>query len=412
MHTNTKTFLILGVTSFLFFLFSVYVVESSLKNKESTAIELMSPKESIYNYNSSEISPFKYRILFSSIVKISYDTLKGDNEDDDLFYYTYVTVSGITFIFATLSFCYLLLSIGFSSQYSFLGSLIFLVSPSVIFAFTMPVHSREDFLAYSILCLGLIGIIKNRTGLVFFFCILGILCRETLLILPFLYLIFQPKAKLIYRLGIAALSFGLFLSIRIYTGYESYNVLNLGLHYNLNNLAESVGFLFLSFSFMWIFLVINIYKTYVKEKLSSNKEIQFFQKSALWVFLLVFLSTLVGGRFNEMRLMNLMFPWMIVIFLYYFQKYNKAILSHVQSHSFKIFTVGILILLVTVLVIALNSISTYFPPGKYAVPYDSWVILTFLYLFIFSLTVFLVTRYIIAQKSYSKGYVSKVSREQ
>src|SRR5690606_37978935 len=132
-------------------------------------------------------------------------------------------------------FFYLMLTVNFSPKVSFWGTVIFLLSPAIIFAYTLPVHTKEDFLGYAILCLGLIGIIKRNTPLIILCTVLGVTCRETLMLIPFTYLFFSNDT--IYkRLSVAALGFITLITVRVLLGLEKYGALAQGFYYNVDNL--------------------------------------------------------------------------------------------------------------------------------------------------------------------------------
>lgn len=389
MHAKTIFFILIFFIAAACFLLSGFILNGYLVTKEKVGTELFSPPEAVYSWKQSEISPFKYRILFSSLVKGTYKLL-ASKPNENLFYAVYVMWSGITYISAVLAFYYLLLSINFSIKLSFWGGILFLLNPAVIFAFTLPVHTKEDLLGYTILSLALVSIIKRKFLLVLIFTILGVLCRETLLLIPFLYFFFT-KETFLYRFLIVGVGFTTLILIRYYMGIEKYDILELGYVYNISNLKESIGFLFLVFNFMWMpFIYESLLSTFKKREIEQT-EIFLFGKSGFWVLILVLLTTLFGGRFNEIRLLFIMFPWVIILTLY-FVRQNKALIIKALKHRkfplFAMFTIGIMIT-VTYLII-INS-SVFFPPTPYFVPYNQWVIITSIYI---TITVLLIPSFI------------------
>ena len=71
-----------------------------------------------------------------------------------------------------------------------IGSLVYIVSVPFAFAYTVPVHTREDFLAFALFNWALWAIVKKRDLLFVLFAVAGVLTRETLMLLPLLRLFF------------------------------------------------------------------------------------------------------------------------------------------------------------------------------------------------------------------------------
>lgn len=378
-----KTIIIIIFISLLSFTISALWLKSTLNNPTTLAQELHSPSGAAYLYELSNKEPYKYRILFPTIVKYSFFSLSSPSNNYN-FYLFYIFWSGLFYISSAISFYFLLKSLRFSVNYSFPGVLLFLASPAIFLAFSLPVHTREDFLAYTILCLGLICIIKNNHFGVWIFTVLGVLCRETLLLIPLLYLLHGKKGVL-SRISLMITSLIIFTMLRFNLHVEGYDPIALGLVYNLENLSGSIGFTFLTFSFMWPAFLFDIF-VFFKDRTAHNHPLILLRKSAAYVFLLVFLSTIILGRLNEIRLLFLLFPWVIPIFLHYFKTYLIPIAREILNRRYMLFAL-FSFLVCSFLFITIFPYRNNLGKGIYEIPFSQWIITTCIYLFFFILSI-------------------------
>src|SRR5690606_7085474 len=129
---------------------------------------------------------------------------------------------------------------------------------------------------------------------------------------------------------------------------------------------------------------------YIKGLQHPNNKIQFFRKSSLWVFILVFLTTLIAGRFNEIRLLHLLFPWMIIITLLYIKQYIDQIKELFTDSGMMTVTLILLAFFNIAAIIGVDEIRLLFPQSRYIIPYEQWIVITFVYLYIFLITLIVV----------------------
>ena len=388
MINNKKTLntmIILLMVSLGFFIVSGFLFSGSLNNTATLSKEILSPPETLYEYNIASIEPFKYRILFYSLIKFTYFIL-SDADNNQNFYAIYIFWSGIFYVSAVLSFFTLLLTLKFNHRYAIIGTILFLISPAVIFAFSLPVHTREDMMGYTILNMGLIFILKNNNRGILACSILGVLCRETLLLIPLIFLLYG-KANIRFRSGVFFLSVLTFLAIRFILKSEGYDPIGLGLLYNLENLEETIGFLFLAFSFMWPIFLFDLYyiNLQVRKKLDNNP-IGLLRKSSAIVFALVLTSTFIGGRMNEVRLLFILFPWVISIFLYYLQSGLTPLIKNEGTKRYKVYGILVGIACLSLYIVVYYNIH-FFLGGLHDVPYIQWIAITCIYLYIFLLLI-------------------------
>lgn len=380
-----KTLIKLLIISIVFFMISGFLFKSALNDPTALSKEILSPAESLYEYGITNREPFKYRVLFSSLVDLTYSFF-SEPQNNQKFYWIYVFWSGFFYVSTVLSFYFLLSFLGFNNHYSILGTALFLLSPAIIFAFSLPVHTREDMMAYTILNIGLICLIRNKNIGVLACSILGVLCRETLLILPLIYLLYGNK-NIAFRWGTFFISLLAFLSIRVVQGSEGYDVIGMGLKYNLDNIEGSIGFFFLVFSFMWPAFFFDIYYTNTKaEKNLVNSPINLLRKSSLLIFVLVFISTIIAGRVNEIRLLFIIFPWVIPTFLFYLKYRLNAHIKVIMTKEYKLYaalTGGACLLLYVIVYYNIDLIEG----GVHDVPYVQWATITCIYLYVFFLSI-------------------------
>lgn len=377
--------IILLMISLGFFIISGFIFKGSLNSPATLTNEILSPAEALYEYNITDQEPFKFRILFSSLVKITYDIF-SEPQNNQNFYRIYVFWSGFFYISAALSFYWLLMVVGFHRSYAFIGTMLFLISPAIIYAFSLPVHTREDMLAYTILNIGLICIFKNNYIGILILTILGVLCRETLLLLPLMFLLYG-SASITYRTGVFLLGCAVFFVIRTVLGNEGYDPIGLGLMYNLENKLEVVGFSFLVFSYMWPVLFLDIYYINTRAKKTHDRSpITLLRKSSLLVLVLVFAATIIGGRVNEIRLLFILFPWIIVIFLFYLEHEIRPLIKNAITNEYKIYAILISIPCIVLYIVAYYNIHL-FLEGVHDVPYVQWITITCIYLYVFFLFV-------------------------
>ena len=131
------------------FFVSNYALKGYLRSKEYLGREIKTPADSLAQYRIADEAPFKYRLVFSSIIKSSHH-LMFDGNDSDGFYQTYRAWSLIFYVTSACAFYGLLLTCGFNPSLSFTGTLIYLAMPAMIMAYTLPVHTREDTLEITV----------------------------------------------------------------------------------------------------------------------------------------------------------------------------------------------------------------------------------------------------------------------
>jgi len=174
-----------------------------------------------------------------------------------------------------------------------------------VFAFEYPVYVIEDLLAYVFLLGGLIALSK-RKPLWFQVClVLGVLTRETLLILLFVYWLYSSDS-LVRKAGAAVLGLAAFVAPRLLVGNMVYNPIEVSLAVNLQRPAEALIFVFAAFGVLWLVA------PFAWREDGSLVGTPLDPLIAIWVVILILIASLVGGRLRETRLVFLAFPWIVV----------------------------------------------------------------------------------------------------
>ncbi len=379
--TSKKTnhlFLVLIIASILF-LCNQFLFHGSIETKETLGKEIQAPADDLAQWGLSQKAPFKYRIAFPLLVNGANLVLKNFGlSRSNSFYYAYLLISWLSLLLAVTSMYYLLLASLKDKKLALGGSIAYLLSVPIAFAYTVPVHTREDFLAYALFNAGLLAIIKSKHLLFLLLAILGIFTRETLMLLPLLFLFFG-KETLTKKVVFAAIPICCWLIFRYYMGFDAYDKW-LGLKWNLNNLEQVFIFGYLSFSFLWVPVAISLWKLEVNNFLYKEAQNVFSRKAFLVAFVLIFLTTFLFGIYNEIRLLFLFAPFMIVYALNYANE-NKRILYRLINN--KVTWILSLTFLIGCILLSIYSdaiLAKLHPINKYEIPYIQWYIVCLIYL--------------------------------
>jgi hypothetical protein len=121
-------YLLIGLIATFIFYFSNISLRGYLNCDACLGKEIQAHKDSLYQYNLASKAPFKYRILFPTIVKTSHKFFFNEH-NSIAFYYTYKFWS---WLFYTTSACllfYLMKLARFKDAIAFTGALIFILLP-------------------------------------------------------------------------------------------------------------------------------------------------------------------------------------------------------------------------------------------------------------------------------------------
>ncbi len=361
------------ILSIIIFWSSNQFLEGSLGSKAALGKELQSEPENLSEWKIKDQPPFNYRVLFPAIIIPLSKIVPGTATPNQKFFMTYYIMSMVFLIGTALAFFHLLAYIFQSDKTGFAGTLLFLLSPPVLLAYTLPVHTREDILGYLLLVLGIYFLLKRQILIFLIISILGALNRETLLILPFLYFFFC-KDGIQKKFIITGIPIIIWLSLRYFLGGEPYDPW-LGFRWNINNLAQAGLLFIISFHFLWypFFAVISR-----KTKIGNNTSLQFFQQSGPYVFFLVFITTFLFGIIIELRLLYLLFPWIIICAIVYFRDHYSSIQLYLRSKIFFILC-GIALTGIVTGIYFMEVLVSTLRISKYDVPYNIWLVVVLIY---------------------------------
>jgi hypothetical protein len=333
------------------------VLNGSIARPLNLAVELESPKSAPQDWQQQTRIPMKYRALFRWIVKGTWLSFLP-NSGARGFYATYVFWSFVFFFSTAVALYYWLRMLDFGKLLSFLGCIIFLSSPPVALAYVYPVHTREDPLAYLLVILGMIAVLRSEVTAVILISILGSLTRETTLIVPFVYL-FYTKETLPVRFLVCLVSVSTMIGIRFFLGYQSYNSLVEGWAFNLRRLPETILFLFMVYGVFWIPSLAGIYQRW-KNRASLSYYWRILLSSTPACLGLILGTNLIFARIREIRIAFLSFPWIIPMALGWLEG-NSSLLKQVVSKRYYWLSVVFMFLLFYFLCISLFELTNFGP---------------------------------------------------
>lgn len=309
LNTFVFTFILVLIALVLFFK-HISNSNSLLSSSTNLAQLLSSYANRPQDWACGDWACFKYRVLFRWVVSLTCFVLTP-NVTPGIFYWVFVFWSFICTCGTILLIYFYLRILGNSCNWSFVGSILFVISFPILFAYNYPIFMREDPLAYLLVVLGMIATIKDRPFLMIIASMFGSLTRETILIIPFVYFVTSQR-PIHQKCFYAFMPILGFIAIRLALGYNHYNPLSKGQQfwYNIGHPVETFFFLFLSFGFMW-FLALSQWLHWWKRRHDTPHSTNALYKSAPWAFLLILLTNVFMAMVRENRISFLLFPWII-----------------------------------------------------------------------------------------------------
>lgn len=321
------------------------------------------------------------------VVLGTYRVVLGSEDNNSWFFHIYRTYALLFHTGSVIIFYFMLIRLK-RKRFAFWGAVIFALLPAMFMAYNLPVHTREDTLAYILLCSGILAIEQNRSWAIVTFCILGLLCRETLLILPLINLVFNDHQDWFKRIGTFLISGLAFLGVRIFLGGDNtpYDFWE-GLRWNLNHLMQVASFGFVTFGFLWATLAHEVFS-----KTPARAYNTIIDRSSRLAAVLIVTTTCVGGIFNEIRILYLLAPWAIVSGIDVHMRTEYSFGLFLRSR-FIIVSILISIFFCTIgISITYADMVAYAKSSVYEVPYNAWIsigwIQVFLSLLLISFAVF------------------------
>lgn len=307
-----------------------YVAGGTLTSPAHLAIDLASPPDTPQAWLIQEWAVVKYRALFRLIVRGSWALLFAPNDAQN-FYRVFVFWSFVFFYCAVVTLYFFLRALEFERRVSFIGCLLFLLSPPVLLAYKYPVYTREDVLAYWLVLLGLIAACQARLFWVSLISALAALTRETAMILPLAYFVGAAgawrKKVLVWILPVAAL-FGIrwLWGLVIGNNFAS-SILNFQTPF------ETLAFLYCVFGALWLPYVLGLRDRWRRGEF-PNHGWRVMTISGPLILVLVLGSAIFLARAREARIAFIQFPWAIVFALDWFRNQRAWLAARASSFSF------------------------------------------------------------------------------
>lgn len=282
-------------------------------------------------------APFKYRVLFHGAVDACAELTRLVVADDLRAYWlSLMLVSALSFALALLALSRLLASLGISAERRAIGLMLWFLLPPIHQAYALPTQTKEDFLAYALFFFGITALLERRYGTLIALSLLCALTRETLLLMPALYVVAAPRGEgFLRRLGPLAVALALHMWLRFALGFGGYDVLMLS--ENLASLPILLVSIALALGSGWLGIALSLgpalsgtfaqlraligrapslaHSAVRPSETSERARGDRFFALLPWVLLALVPAHLLLGRIQEIRISALLAPWAVVALL-------------------------------------------------------------------------------------------------
>lgn len=257
------------------------------------------------------LEPYCYRPLFRALVLAVWGVVGGGGET---FLGVFVCLSALSLLAAAWAFDALLRAIGFSSRAAMVGVSLFLLGFPVLFAYDIPIHTREDLLGYAWIALTLLFVVRDRSTAVALLGAVGVTIRETCLlgVLPFALLSRRPwpQRLLVYAPGLVA-----WMGVRVVQsppGGADYDYVRISTAPLFEFPGEAALYLFATFGALWVAAGLRLLDpTPPRHPLLSRPVV-------LAALAAVALTGWTMGMIREARITYVLFPFVVPLALDFF----------------------------------------------------------------------------------------------
>lgn len=204
------------------------------------------------------LEPYCYRPAFRALVLAFWAGLGGG---EATFYGVFVTLGALSLLGAAWAFHLLLGRLGFDARHTRLGVALFLLGFPALFAYDIPIHTREDLLGYAAIALTLVFVARDEAVPVAILGALGATVRETCLlgVLPFALVSRRPwpQRLLAYAPGAVA-----WLGVRAAQGPPGgsrYEYVSISTAPLFERPGEAALYLFATFGALWVAAALRLF---------------------------------------------------------------------------------------------------------------------------------------------------------
>ncbi len=241
-------------------------------------------------------TPYKYRILGRvPIWALSEAGISLGIDQDHAVYYSFVAFL-LLFMASTLFLLGLLtrtllqriapeLPRDMQSLLTGLAWALFLLSPPILFFVKYPVRGApNDLLGYSLMIGALLLLAQRRIAWFGALSVVAVFCRETTLLVPFIFLFFDP---LPWRKKLLPATLPLAVLVAYRTAWPGlYDPIPAGILLNLKFPAETLGFVLLTFGPLWLLAPLGYASLRRQEAAQRDPFVRTLTASFPWAFLL------------------------------------------------------------------------------------------------------------------------------
>ncbi|MEO9824283.1 MAG: hypothetical protein ABJF50_07710 [Paracoccaceae bacterium] len=346
-----------------------------------------------------EWEPFKYRIVFRGAVDLvaHFFLLTGAPKDIHTYWLAFMGISVLSHAFAIWACDQFLQAAGAKSRARLAGVGVWLLLPPVLFAYIIPVQTKEDFLAYGLIFLALRAMLKGDWISVVVICVLGAFVRETLLIISGLFLL-GTNAPRKMKFAVLILPICIHIGLRLGFGVNGYQVFR---ETNLLSILLPLLALALTFGFGWVPLVrylamaqpiaafrrgLSVFGLAKVPLLTSHQErLDALRGAFPYALVLLFVAHFFMGRIQEIRITFLLSPFVLLALAEYFRARTVTLRALIAGSIAGICAAGIIVVLeamgaMTALRLQMNPLIDEFAQQKWwAVAYLQMILATALF---------------------------------
>jgi hypothetical protein len=266
-----------------------------------------------------EVLPYRYRPLFRWLVLGAYDVGLVPHTPEG-FFGLFITSSALALLLALLCLDWFLREVGFSDKEGLVGMTLFGLGFPVLFAYDIPVQTREDLLGYAWIALILVAVARARPWAVALLGVVGAAIRETCLlgVLPFWFVSQRKTQEKVLAYAIPGVAW-LILRKLLSTG-ESYAYLSISTAPTLEWPLEALLYLFAAFGVLWVAAGLRLVQGAPSHPLLQPRV-------ALLALVAVAGTGWTMGMVRENRITYVLFPWLVALSLDLFrsQRFRRVL---------------------------------------------------------------------------------------